>query len=222
MATANSKAATTATDPGVVGQTYEHRKTHKVGVLESRETKYKTLLMRDREGHTFNVMYSTFRSDWRKYTGDDVIQTSSQVTEAETKVEQKEQKASETVKKVAEKAEITKVDKAEIEKITEEAKNLVDAALTKAKKEYIAKIGGRGGKMNCVRVKNGKKNLFEIWVQGDTFQLFTSADVFKALDFPEKFGEVKPEVHPKFNLTHEVVFNIKALQAVIKVAVAAI
>lgn len=209
-------------EPGTIGQTYEHRKNHKIGVLESRETKYKTLLFRDQNGGTFNVSYSTFRSDWRKYTGEEVIQTSTQVSDAEKENQQKEEKAVAKVKNTAEKAEKAKVSREELEQATEEAKNLVETALEKAKKEFTVKIGGRGGKNNCVRVKNGKKNIFEIWMQGEAFQFFTSEEFWGKLEFPEKFGEVQAEVHPKYNLTHEIVFNTKALQSVIKVAVAAI
>lgn len=93
---------------GIIGQTYENRVSKKIGVLESREEKFKTLLMRDENGNSFNVSYSTFKSSWRKYAGDKVIQTSSQVEEArdeekhEAEVNEKAVKVTaETVKKSA-------------------------------------------------------------------------------------------------------------------------
>lgn len=92
---------------GIIGQMYEERKSKKVGVLESREEKYKTLMMRDREGKSFNINYSTFKSNWRKYQGDEVIQTSSQIEEEKQdeaiESEKKAQRAK-SAKKVIEEA----------------------------------------------------------------------------------------------------------------------
>lgn len=50
---------------GKVGQKYEDRRTKRVGTLMSRDEKYKTLLMQTDEGKTFNISYSTFKSNWR-------------------------------------------------------------------------------------------------------------------------------------------------------------
>ena len=52
---------------GVIGQAYEDRTTGKIGVLESRDDKCKTLMLIDEGGKGFNVSYSSFRSKWRKY-----------------------------------------------------------------------------------------------------------------------------------------------------------
>lgn len=57
---------------GIIGQTYEDRKTGKCGVLESRDDKYKTLMFRAEDGTTFSISNSSFRSNWRKAKDDTV------------------------------------------------------------------------------------------------------------------------------------------------------
>lgn len=98
---------------GIIGQMYEDRKTGKKGVLESRETKYKTLMMRGDDGKSFNITYSTFKSNWRKYQGTDVIETASQKEEkkAEAKVEaeKKSQRAKSATKVLKEASDKPKV-----------------------------------------------------------------------------------------------------------------
>ena len=51
---------------GIIGQAYEDRTTGKVGILESRDDKCKTLMLIGDDGKGFNVSYSSFRSKWRK------------------------------------------------------------------------------------------------------------------------------------------------------------
>ena len=57
---------------GVIGQMYEDRTTGKVGTLESRDDKCKTLMMIGADGKGFSISYSSFRSKWRKYTDKNV------------------------------------------------------------------------------------------------------------------------------------------------------
>ena len=96
---------------GIIGQMYEDRKSGKVGVLESRDEKYKTLLMRDTEGKTFNIVFSTFRSNWRKYNGDKVIQTSTQVDEDKAKTKKTKKDAEKVVESKSEVVKLTTEDK---------------------------------------------------------------------------------------------------------------
>ena len=51
---------------GVIGQRYSDRRSGKTGVLIDRNEKFKTLLFEADDGSTFNICYSTFRSQWRK------------------------------------------------------------------------------------------------------------------------------------------------------------
>lgn len=103
---------------GIIGQMYEERKSKKVGVLESREPKYKTLMMRDAEGQTFNITFSTFKSNWRKYQGKEVVQSTAQKEEARQeevieaeKRENRTTSAKRELEDLGEKPTITKEDK---------------------------------------------------------------------------------------------------------------
>jgi hypothetical protein len=88
---------------GIIGQRYEDRKTGKSGVLESRDEKYKTLMMKGDDGVSFSVCNSTFRSNWRKVKEDgvDVDQVGTEPVEQEevnTSVEPEEMSESSEVK----------------------------------------------------------------------------------------------------------------------------
>lgn len=149
-----------ANEVGIIGQMYEDRKTKKRGVLESRETKYKTLMLRDADGKSFNITYSTFKSNWRKYQGDEVIETSTQIEEKKVEQKKAETKAkAETEKVIAEQSK-------EIKLTTEQkvkAIRAVDDAITALvkKKGYDLKTtrNSKGGLI--IRYK--KKSLIEVW-----------------------------------------------------------
>ena len=51
---------------GIIGATYEDRRTKKQGKLIERDEKYKTLLMEASDGKSFNITFGGFRSNWRK------------------------------------------------------------------------------------------------------------------------------------------------------------
>ena len=55
----------------IIGQKYEDRTTGKIGTVESRDEKYKTLSMVAEDGSTFSITEASFRSKWRKCKGDD-------------------------------------------------------------------------------------------------------------------------------------------------------
>lgn len=59
----------------IIGQKYEDRTTGKIGTVESRGEKYKTLSMVAEDGSTFSITEASFRSKWRKYKGDDADAT---------------------------------------------------------------------------------------------------------------------------------------------------
>ncbi len=59
----------------IIGQKYEDRTTSKIGTVESRDEKYKTLSMVAEDGSTFSITEASFRSKWRKYKGDDADAT---------------------------------------------------------------------------------------------------------------------------------------------------
>lgn len=106
---------------GIIGQMYEERKSKKVGVLESREPKYKTLMFRDKDGGSFNITYSTFKSNWRKYQGEEVVQTSTQIEEAKQEEEVEAQKranrnkaAKKEISELSDKPKLTREEKLKI------------------------------------------------------------------------------------------------------------
>ena len=85
---------------GIIGQTYEDRKTGKRGVLESRDDKYKTLMFKAEDGSTFSITNSSFRSNWRKTKEENVETNTPDVKEEVTEPveEVKEEKTESEVK----------------------------------------------------------------------------------------------------------------------------
>lgn len=71
---------------GVIGQRYSDRRTGKTGVLIDRNEKFKTLLFEADDGSTFNICYSTFRSQWRKES----MEQPTIITDASDKIEETE------------------------------------------------------------------------------------------------------------------------------------
>lgn len=138
---------------GIIGQMYENRKSKKIGVLESRDEKFKTLLFRGDDGSSFNVNYSTFKSNWRKYDGDKLIQTSSQVEDA------KEEEAAEAVE--AEKI----VKKAAVKKISEEDKaKAVHSMCSRIEKVSNGRFNVRTSTKGNVNLYAGRKKFAEVWL----------------------------------------------------------
>ena len=141
---------------GIIGQMYEDRKSGRVGVLESRDEKYKTLLMRDTEGKTFNIVFSTFRSNWRKYNGDKVIQTSTQVEEYKAKTEKTKKDAEKVVESKQEVVKLTTEDKVKKLRALEE---LVSSIVKEKGAEFTVSRKSKGG----VLVSYKHLALFEVW-----------------------------------------------------------
>ena len=146
-----------ANEVGIIGQMYEERKSKKVGVLESREPKYKTLMLRDRDGKSFNITYSTFRSNWRKYQGDEVIQTSTQVEEE--KVEEKA-KVSKSKKVVTTKTSEPKIS---TEEKVKRLRALDELITSKIKEHNLDKVRTERTSKGGLKVCYKKSTMFEVW-----------------------------------------------------------
>ena len=144
------------TEVGIIGQMYEHRKSKRVGVLESREEKYKTLMLRDKDGKSFNITYSTFRSDWRKYNGEEVVQTSTQVKEERTEEKKREAKSEKIVK---EKSEVVKVSREDRRKRVIALEERVSSILSNRGLNLKVERTARGG----VIARYKKHTVFEVW-----------------------------------------------------------
>ena len=136
-----------------VGQTYENRRTKKVGVIEEVDEKYKTVLMRDVEGNSFNITFSTFRSNWRKYSGDKVIQTSTQVEEAK-----------EEVKKTVNKKKSSRMSRDDVYRIIDASYKSVISTVSSGYTGFDVKLSSRGG----IVIKVGNSKVCEFWIKPQT------------------------------------------------------
>lgn len=163
----------TNSEPGIIGQMYEDRKSKKRGVLESRETKYKTLMFRADDGSSFNITYATFRSNWRKYVGDEIIQTSTQVEEQKTEEKKREQTAKKTVESKSEVVKMTTEEK------VKKVRAIDELVISKIKNIGTDLIKTTRTSRGCVIVQYKKKTLFEIWTKFglDKFDICVLDDV---------------------------------------------
>lgn len=152
----------TKTEIGTIGQEYENRKTHKRGVLISRNEKYKTLQMKGEDDKAFDVVYSTFKSDWRKYQGADA--KTAVKSEEKSEEEKAEPKPAKEKKEKAEKK--PKVDKQEVIKQRIEAvkstNKVVEDVLSKLNLTSLkTKVKAKGS----ISVRHNRKSMCEIWVK---------------------------------------------------------
>jgi len=96
-------------DIGIIGATYEDRRTKKKGKLIERDEKYKTLLMESSDGKSFNITFGSFKSNWRKV--DEPEQTveeamTEEVPEEQIKGTSEKAKSAEKPKKKTEKKQV--------------------------------------------------------------------------------------------------------------------
>lgn len=146
----------TKTEVGIIGQTYQNRRNKKIGTLESRNEKYKTLCMKGVDGKTFDVVYSTFKSDWRKLVSDS--ETTSE--KASEKKAEKTAPAKDTKKvEKTEQTEKTKLSMEERVKAVMSAKSVLEELVEKSKLPLTIKSLSKGG----LAVKQSRKTVFEIW-----------------------------------------------------------
>ena len=194
-------------NPGVIGETYQDRKhPDRLGVLESRNEKFKTLMFRDKEGNTFNIQYSTFRSQWRKYQGDEVLQTSSQ-KEAEAQKEEievaqaKENLAEQKVKKSADTSDrrSIRISPEEKRRLIDDVKLTVEDASKKCNSdviffEHTSKDGER------LYYLNGKKKvtICMIWTLFSKnlgkVRFYMSKEAFHDTEFSKQIGDIRAKI----------------------------
>lgn len=192
-------------NPGVIGETYQDRKhPDKLGVLESRDEKFKTLMFRDKEGNTFNIQYSTFRSQWRKYQGDEVLQTSSQ-KEAEAQKEEIEvAQAKENLAEPKKRADKNSDDRRknpmseeDLAQLQEDGAKVIKQAVEKNDNGIFTLVQKHIAKTDQIKstVKCGKLEVVEIWIKknknGIGYAGFRTTDeVFKNTVFSKSLGDV--------------------------------
>lgn len=196
-----TKENVTANEPGIIGQMYEDRKSKKVGVLESRESKYKTLMLRDVDGKSFNITYSTFKSNWRKYQGEEQIQTSTQVEEK--KAESEKQK--EEDKKIIEhKTEVVRVSTEDKVKMLRAVENLISDKIKANNLDLKITRTSKGG----IVIRHRKYTLFEVWIKYamDKYDMFLRdvvADAFeKEVSAIKTMAGTEYSVHETWSLKH--------------------
>lgn len=189
------KEKTPVNNANKIGQTYEERKKDgtigRIGVIEEVNDKFKTYLMRDRDGVSFNITFATLKSNWRKHQNDEEqIQTSAQ--KEEVKVEQKKElkaakeemaKSTETTIKFSRQERLDAIN----------AMRVVLAEGIKASKYplEIVKLT-KGG--TVVKVAGKKRTMFEIWLplrypDVYSFRLREDLDKFVELDEEREFLE---------------------------------
>ena len=197
------------------GQMFENVRTGRIGVIESNDKIYKTLLMRDVDGNSFNVSYATFRRMWKEYEGDVKLETSAQKTRKEKDFEKKFEKAKNNLKE--EDPEVhTKTVKAqwlepsECDRITADTRTVVEKYLKSNKltdQIIIADI-----KKHCVVLKYKNKRILEIWPKltrytvGNT-AMYMKKDLWDEVVFSKKVGMVEATIHDTWNMTHT--FSVK-------------
>lgn len=205
------------TKVGVIGQMYEDRKTGKLGVLEDRNEKYKTLLMRDEEGNSFNIQFSTFHSQWHKYQGDTVIQTSAQKEEIKQeekkKVREQEKKVQKSKKELSEIGEKPVLSREDKLKALIALENVVKDAVEKKIPNSKVTHTMRGG----VKVYYKRKYLMGLYprTMENKVTVDTTTDIANLIDLGDI--EVEKIVHKEWHISTKLRFSDKYLNDVLKI-----
>ena len=205
------------TKVGIIGQMYEDRKTGKIGVLEERQEKYRTLMLRDKEGKSFNITYSTFKSNWRKYQGKEVIQTSAQKDdikqEEKKKVrehEQKVQKAKKELSEIGDKPKLSREDKLKaLMALKDVVKDVVEKKIPNSRVTHTM----RGG----VKVYYKRKYLIGLYprTMENKITLDTTADIANLVDLGDI--EVEKIVHEGWHISTKLRFSDRYVNDVLKI-----
>lgn len=197
---------------GTIGQRYENRKNKKTGILEERDEKHKQLIFKADDGSSFIVMYSTFRSDWRKVNaGESEIKITPKVSKSDVK--------SENVKKTKnnpEKKTVSKLDRALSDKEHKELRMKVMDEITESLESLGVNANVRiTGKTKGISVRIGKSNKMEVYVVNSTkvkYVIFFRQEV----QLPKTYG-AEYTFHETFNLKHKYVMDDLHLKEFIKI-----
>lgn len=170
-----------------VGEKYENRRNHKTGVIEEVNDKFKTVILRDSDGKSFNLTFSTIRSNWRKAKDDD------EKTEEELKAEKKAKAKAEREQEIAEmtveeRAEIGKLTKEDKVKIFEKERHFIEGIA----EEYEG-IHARTTVKQAIRMKRGRTVFSEVYLHPavSLFNIRLKAYLYEALSDNFSDYEVK-------------------------------
>lgn len=185
---------------GIIGQMYEHRTNHKIGVLESRDKKFKTLLMRDKEGNSFNINVSTFKSSWRKYAGSEIIETSTQKEEKKSQKKEQADKAKKVVEKTSKQPQMSQQDKV---KIVHAYRDMVNNALAENNEsELEPKITYKG----AIKMRYRRKVFLEIWRVTNGIDVYVTDELANMIEVSDDITvKVKPEwtLHTRYSVAQD-------------------
>ena len=191
---------------GTIGQKYENRKNKKSGILEERDEKHKQLIFRSDDGSSFIVMYSTFRSDWRKVKDGE--------SEIKIATETKPEKA--PVKEKSDKKPTNKIEKALTDKELQELRmQTMDAVVEATESAGIDCKIKLTGKAKGISVKMGRANNMEIYIENKevvSYVIFFIEEV----QLPKTYG-AEYEYHETFKLKHKYRMSDLHLKEFIKI-----
>lgn len=203
---------------GIEGNVYQNKRTKKICILESQDMKHKTVMLRDEEGKSISQTFPTFRRDWVSYNGETNLKTSTQKTEETKEKEKVAEKKKVEPKKTEEKKEKKPRSTKDIKMRSDyslEVQKMVDTAAEKKKFESFKTMIKKG---ECVVGKNGRSNIFEVWVnpENDKSVLCTTEDVFKLIKLP---AGITHEVKEKWHLNYVMIVPMKNMESMIKALV---
>lgn len=216
-----AKEKTKQTEVGVIGNSYEEKATGRVAVIEDRDSKFRTLMMRDREGVGFNITYSTLKRDWKKYSGEDVVLTADQKVEAENDKEaektKKVNKAKRVLKEVNEAVSVPKVDKTKAENAL---RDIITNTINSREDNPGFKItkNMRGG----IKVYYKNHLLFGVYIR--PIESKYTFDTFDAVADVLDFGDIDVEkiVHPEWRISTKFRFHESKLDDALKIMLDAV
>ena len=139
---------------GIIGQTYEDRRTKKQGKLLERDEKFKTLLMQSHDGKSFNISYGSFKSNWRS-------------------CEEPEETIEESLTEVEVPEEIPEVVTEVIEPVKQERKKQAERQVSSGYEEVTLKVIEYAESFNDVKVSSGAvPNKRRVTIKVDNQRIF--------------------------------------------------
>ena len=182
---------------GTIGQRYENRKNKKTGILEERDEKHKQLIFKSDDGSSFIVMYSTFRSDWRKVKdGESEVKIDTKKPETKNPETKPVKEKSET-KPVSNKKDKILTDKEHQELRMQTMDALVSELESAGLSDYNVKITTKN---KGIIVKHGKPRKMELYVVNKD-KVFYSIYFGCEVDLPKTYGATY-DYFPSYKLKH--------------------
>jgi hypothetical protein len=192
----------------LVGKMYCNTFSKKIGVVESWESKYRTFLLRDEEGRSFNVSSATFKRDWEPYNGDVVINTSAQLQDKIDKIESDSEKAVQTLRELVleragDRSDVPIED--ELGKYARSIKSILDNLLVQLDLvPKYTKLHTEITKKNDVNLKYNVYKIISIWIKPEQglVCIVVKDDLWKEVIFDEDLGDMKCVYHDSWSMPY--------------------